>query len=234
LPSFADFVGFNFLSHGSQDLYPTYLKVTKSFTDPLASKTTIVSNCGAIVGGTIAGYTSQYLGRRLAILCLLIYTALWIPLWILPNSFAGLTAGGFFMQSGVQGAWGIVPIFLSEIAPPAFRASFAGIAYQLGNMASSAAAQIEAEAGKTLRLPGTTTPDYATIQGILIGAVIAWMIVCVFLGPEANGAHFEQAKVSFQDGAGNARAADLVNMSERERREMAIEKGRDEFVENRA
>jgi SHS family lactate transporter-like MFS transporter len=159
-----------------------------------------------------------------------VYTACWIPLWILPNTFGGLTAGGFFMQSGVQGAWGIVPIYLSEIAPPAFRASFAGIAYQLGNMASSGASQIEADAGRTLKLAGTQTPDYATIQGILIGCVIGWMVICVFLGPEANGANFEQAKVSYQDGAGAARAADLVK-AKTDHREEALEKGRDEHFE---
>jgi len=99
----------------------------------------------------------------------LIYTAVWIPLWILPSSFGGLSAGGFFIQSGVQGAWGVVPIYLGEIAPPAFRASFAGLSYQLGNMASSGAAQIEADAGQTLKIKGTKIADYATIQGILIG-----------------------------------------------------------------
>jgi SHS family lactate transporter-like MFS transporter len=118
----ADFLGFNFFSHGSQDLYPTYLQTSKHLSSALASKVTIISNCGAIVGGTIAGYASQYMGRRLAIFACLVYTACWIPLWILPSSFGGLAAGGFFMQSGVQGAWGVVPIYLGEISPPAFRA----------------------------------------------------------------------------------------------------------------
>lgn len=154
--------GFNFLSHGSQDLYPTYLQVTKGFSPFDASQTTIVSNCGAIIGGTIAGYASQYLGRRLCLLLVLCYTAAWIPLWILPSSHPALTAGGFFIQSGVQGAWGLVPIYLGEISPPAFRASFAGLAYQLGNMASSGAAQIEAAAGETVKLPGTKTADYVS------------------------------------------------------------------------
>ncbi len=58
--------GFNFFSHGSQDLFPTYLITSKKLSSKLASKATIISNCGAIVGGTIAGYASQYIGRRLA------------------------------------------------------------------------------------------------------------------------------------------------------------------------
>lgn len=141
------------------DLSASHQRVLSPFD---ASQTTIVSNCGAIIGGTIAGYASQYLGRRLCLLLVLCYTAAWIPLWILPSSHAALTAGGFFIQSGVQGAWGLVPIYLGEISPPAFRASFAGLAYQLGNMASSGAAQIEAAAGETVKLPGTKTPDYVS------------------------------------------------------------------------
>lgn len=80
-------------------------------------------------------------------------------------------------------------------------------------MASSGAAQIEADAGESIKLPNGK-PDYAKILGILIGAVIAWMIVCVFLGPEADGAHFEQAHVAFQDGAGEARQKDFVDPTE--------------------
>jgi len=202
--------GFNFFSHGSQDLYPTYLTTTKGLTNALSSKATIISNVGAIVGGTIAGYVSQYTGRRLAILVCLIYTACWIPLWILPKTFGGLAAGGFFMQSGVQGAWGVVPIYLGEISPPAFRAAFAGLAYQLGNAASAGSAQIEADGGASLRT-AKNEPDYATVQGILIGCVIAWMILMVFLGPEAHGSHFEQAKVAFQKGAGATDQRELVD-----------------------
>jgi SHS family lactate transporter-like MFS transporter len=108
-------------------------------------------------------------------------------------------------------SWGVVPIYLSEIAPPAFRASFAGVAYQLGNMVSSAAAQIEARGGENIKLKGTNTPDYATVQGILIGCVIAWMMVFVVLGPEAQSAHFEQAKVAVQRGAGKVVGRDLMD-----------------------
>ena len=135
--------GFNFLSHGSQDLYPTYLKVTKGFTNNRATLATIIGNIGAIVGGAIAGYASQHIGRRLSILICVLLVGAFIPLWILPNSFGGLSAGAFCLQFGVQGAWGVIPIFLSEISPPAFRGTFPGVAYQLGNMISAASAQIE-------------------------------------------------------------------------------------------
>ncbi|KAK4687269.1 MFS transporter, SHS family, lactate transporter, partial [Tremellales sp. Uapishka_1] len=223
--------GFNFFSHGSQDLYPTYLQTTKHLSSALASKATIISNVGAIVGGTIAGYASQYCGRRLAIIVCLIYTAVWIPLWILPSSFGGLSAGGFFVQSGVQGAWGVIPIYLGEISPPAFRASFAGVAYQLGNMASSAAAQIEATAGEHLKLKGTAIPDYATIQGILIGVVIGWLLIFTLLGPEAHGSHFEQAKVGYQHGGGAVDPTQLVDGRDHRLGNDLVEKQENEHVE---
>jgi SHS family lactate transporter-like MFS transporter len=86
--------GFNFLSHGSQDLYPTYLKTTKGLSAALATKATILSNVGAVCGGTISGYMSQYCGRRLTALIFLVITAVFLPLWILPTTFSGLSAGG--------------------------------------------------------------------------------------------------------------------------------------------
>jgi len=63
-------------------------------------------NCGAVVGGILAGWLSQFLGRRLAIIGMCIWAAAFIPLWILPNTFAGLALGAFLLQFGVQGAWG--------------------------------------------------------------------------------------------------------------------------------
>ncbi|WWC59556.1 uncharacterized protein I303_102112 [Kwoniella dejecticola CBS 10117] len=202
---------FNFFSHGSQDLYPTYLKTSKGLSAKAASKATIISNVGAIIGGTIAGYASQYVGRRFAILACIAWTAASIPCWILPTSFAGLSAGGFLVQFGVQGAWGIVPVMLAETSPPAFRTLFGGLSYQLGNMASSGASQIEADAGATLKIKGTQTPDYAAIFGILLGAVMAFGVVCIILGPEADGARFEQAKVAYQRGGGETDPTELFN-----------------------
>ena len=81
--------GFNFLSHASQDLLPLFLQDNKLFSGPDTSKIAIISNCGAVVGGIIAGYFSQYTGRRLAIIIMLVWTGAFIPLWILPSSFAG-------------------------------------------------------------------------------------------------------------------------------------------------
>ncbi|EMD40166.1 hypothetical protein CERSUDRAFT_112376 [Gelatoporia subvermispora B] len=200
--------GFNFLSHGSQDLYPTYLQDSKGFSSHDATIATIIGNCGAIAGGGIAGWLSQYIGRRLTIVIFVLLIGAFIPLWILPSSFSALAAGAFCIQFGVQGAWGVIPIQLAEMSPPAFRATFPGVAYQVGNMVSSASAQIEATGGKNLR---TTlfqngqlmnVPDYATVQGILIGVVAAFVVVVTIIGPENHGSRFEKYKTAIEEGAG--------------------------------
>ncbi|KAI0754720.1 MFS general substrate transporter [Daedaleopsis nitida] len=205
--------GFNFLSHGSQDLYPTYLKDAKLFTDHDATIATIIGNCGAIVGGAIAGWVSQYIGRRLTIIIFVLLIGAFIPLWILPTSFSGLAAGAFCIQFGVQGAWGVIPIQLAEISPPAFRATFPGVAYQLGNMVSSASAQIEATGAQNLHTTvidkngqPTVVSDYATVQGILIGVVAAFVLFITIIGPENYGSHFEKHKTAFEEGGGRDEA----------------------------
>jgi SHS family lactate transporter-like MFS transporter len=77
---------------------------------------------------------SQFIGRRLTIIIFVFISGVFIPLWILPDSFSGLSAGAFWLQFGVQGAWGVIPIQLAEMSPPGFRATFPGVTYQLGNV----------------------------------------------------------------------------------------------------
>jgi len=200
--------GFNFLSHGSQDLYPTYLETTKGFSVHDATIATIIGNCGAIAGGAVAGYSSQYIGRRLTIVIALLLVGAFIPLWIVPNSFSALAAGAFCIQFGVQGAWGVIPIQLAELSPPAFRATFPGVAYQLGNMVSSASSQIEATGANQLRtniiVNGElkNVADYATVQGIFIGVVVAYVVIVTIFGPEHHSSHFENHKTAFEEGGG--------------------------------
>ncbi|KIK93943.1 hypothetical protein PAXRUDRAFT_484505 [Paxillus rubicundulus Ve08.2h10] len=200
--------GFNFLSHGSQDVYPTYLQTSKGFTAHDATIATIIGNCGAIAGGAISGWASQYIGRRLSIILCVLLVGVFIPLWIIPSSFSALAAGAFCIQFGVQGAWGVIPIQLAEMSPPAFRATFPGVAYQLGNMVSSASAQIEATGASHLRTTiikdgvPTNVADYATVQGILIGVVAAFVLVVTIFGPENHSSRFENHKTAFEEGGG--------------------------------
>lgn len=187
--------GFNFFSHSSQDLYPTMLEEAKLLSSNQSSIVTMISNCGAISGGIVAGYVSQYLGRRLTMLLFIILGGAMIPPWILPNTFSGLAAGGFFVQVGVQGAWGVIPIYLTEISPAAFRATFPGLAYQLGNMASSAASTIESRGGENIKIPNPKRPgemmaDYATVSAILLACVAGYLAILVTFGVERRGEEF--------------------------------------------
>jgi SHS family lactate transporter-like MFS transporter len=208
--------GFNFLSHGSQDLFPTYLEQSKGFSAHDATVATIIGNCGAISGGIFAGWLSQYMGRRLTMISFTLLIGAFIPLWILPSSFSSLSAGAFCIQFGVQGAWGVIPIQLAEMSPPAFRATFPGVAYQLGNMVSSAASQIEATGGDHLR---TTilkngvlknVPNFGAVQGILVGVVAAFVVFITIIGPEHHGSHFEKSKTAFEPGGGEVEPDALV------------------------
>ncbi|ORY24476.1 MFS general substrate transporter [Naematelia encephala] len=193
---------FNFYSHGSQDLFPTYIQKDKGLSQHDASLITIIGNCGAIAGCAIGGYLSQYLGRRLTIIVMCLFCGAMLPLWLLPDSFAGLSAGAFFVQAGVQGAYGVVPVYLAEISPVAFRAMWPGVAYQIGNMVSSASAQIESTAGEHLKDPISGLPAYGRVSAILIATAAGVLIICCFIGIESHGAPFEQGRAAFEQDGG--------------------------------
>lgn len=89
---------FNFYSHGSQDLYPTYIQKGKGLSAHASTVATIIGNCGAIAGGTISGWASQYLGRRITVIVCCCWTLVFLPLWYLPTTFGPLAAGAFFVQ----------------------------------------------------------------------------------------------------------------------------------------
>ncbi|MBW0496369.1 hypothetical protein O181_036084 [Austropuccinia psidii MF-1] len=190
--------GFSALSHGSQDLYPTYVQITKGMSREKSSVLTIIGNCGAVVGGSVFGWLSQIIGRRLAILIAIIWTAAFIPLWILPSSFIGLSLGVGLIQFGVQGAFGVVPIYLSEVSPPAFRAIFTGLTYQIGNMISAPTFQGEARAGELHRtfVGGRYVADYAFVQAVMIGVVSAFIFVMICFAKENKGIEFKELAIS--------------------------------------
>jgi len=199
--------GLGFLVNGTQDLYPTYLQENKGFTAFNATVATIIGNCGGIAGGAVAGGLSQYIGRRLTIIVFVLLVGVFIPLWTIPYTFGKLSAGAFCIQFGVHGVLGVIPIFLSEISPPAFRSTFAGVVYQSGIMVASASAQIEATGGEhsrtTIQGPKgpEDVPNYALVQGVLIGTAAAYVVVLALVGPENHGSHFERGKTAFQIGA---------------------------------
>lgn len=183
--------GFNFLSHGSQDLYPTFLASQLLFSHGLVTVTTVVANCGALVGGTTIGYFSSFFGRRLSIIVVLIVGAALIPAYLLPRN-AAIMAGAFFQQMCVQGAWGVVPIHLMELSPAQFRSFVVGTSYQLGNLISSASSTIEATAGQHFPLPSSNHStdkhifDYGKVMAIFLASTYGYLLLIILLGPEKS------------------------------------------------
>jgi MFS transporter, SHS family, lactate transporter len=128
---------FNSFSHGSQDLYPTFLQKDHRFTPQTVGFIAIIANIGALLGGIVFGTWSEKIGRRKAIVIAALLAIPLIPLWAYSHTGPMLALGGFLMQFMVQGAWGVVPAHLNELSPPAVRGTFPGLAYQLGNFLSS-------------------------------------------------------------------------------------------------
>ena len=134
---------FNFFSHGTQDLYPTFLRVQHGYDAQTAGSLAIIYNIGAILGGWTFGIWSQRLGRRRTIV---IAALLAIPvtyLWAFSTTFTMLAIGAFLIQFFVQGAWGVIPVHLNELSPANVRATFPGTVYQLGNLIASSNALIQ-------------------------------------------------------------------------------------------
>ncbi|HSY29597.1 MAG TPA: MFS transporter [Burkholderiaceae bacterium] len=128
---------FNFFSHGTQDVYPTFLREQHHFDPHTVSLIVITLNIGAIIGGLCFGSISEKIGRRKAILYSALIALPVLPLWAFSTDPMMLAAGAFLMQISVQGAWGVIPVHLNEISPDEVRATFPGLVYQLGNLLAS-------------------------------------------------------------------------------------------------
>ncbi|KAF6810632.1 sugar transporter family protein [Colletotrichum sojae] len=189
--------GFNFMSHGSQDLYPTMLTSQYGFDADRVTVTQVVANLGAMLGGTTVGYCSQIFGRRVSILvCCVVGGALLYPYTFVSSS--SIMAAAFFEQFCVQGAWGVIPIHLMELSPGAFRTFVVGTSYQLGNLVSSASSTIEARLGEQFPLPSeggaaAKRYEYGKVICIFMGCVFAYTILLTFLGPENLRRSFDVA-----------------------------------------
>ncbi|KAG5422330.1 JEN1 [Candida metapsilosis] len=195
--------GWNFTTHGSQDLYVTML--TKQWGTSLNMRTVIVvvSNLGGMIGGIIMGSVSELFGRRLTVIICMI----WCGAFVYPSFFNANTNwwAYVFLNGGVMGAWGISSVYLLEVVNKANRALISGLAYQLGNLVSSASATIEARIGERFPLEGRTDDmyDYGKVMCIFCGAVFGYMIICVLVGPEKfhNNLHVtDDEEVKLEEG----------------------------------
>src|SRR5262249_18030640 len=122
---------------GTQDLYPDFLKVQHKIAATTVADVAIFYNVGAIIGAIIFGYCSERIGRRYSMLAALSLSLAVIPVWAFSSGLYRLAIGAFLMQVGVQGAWGIIPAHLNELAPDAARGLVPGLAYQLGILFAS-------------------------------------------------------------------------------------------------
>lgn len=168
-------MGFNFLSHGTQDLYPTFMQVQRAFSHEAISTIAIIYNIGAIMGGIFFGQLSQKYGRRRMMIVSAFLAIVVAPLWSLPHSAVLLGAGAFLMQFFVQGCWGIVPAHLNEISPPSARGTFPGTMYQLGNFIASANAPLQVAVagyfGGQYSIALALTASYAAVIVIVMAAL---------------------------------------------------------------
>ncbi len=177
-----------FLSHGTQDLYPDFLMTQHKIAPATVSYIAMLYNVGAIAGGIFFGHLSQGIGRRRSMLVALVVSLLVIPFWSFGGSVAVLAIGAFLMQVGVQGAWGVIPAHLNEIAPDSARGLIPGLAYQIGIIIAAPTNNIEYK----LR-------DAFGYQWALAGfeiATIVLLAVALMMGHEKKGKSFLREEVA--------------------------------------
>ncbi|MGD0180300.1 MAG: MFS transporter [Terriglobales bacterium] len=174
---------FNSFSHGTQDLYPTFLQKNQQFSPQIVGLIAIVYNIGALLGGILFGTWSEQIGRRRAIVIAAMLAIPVIPLWAYSRTVPMLALGGFLMQFMVQGAWGVVPAHLNELSPPAVRATFPGFAYQLGNFLSSRNAVIQAKLVE--HHYGGSYPPVLAWTVVIVASLVA---IVTWSGREKRGA----------------------------------------------
>ena len=180
-------MAFNMFSHGSQDMYPTFLKNQHHFDTHTVAWLTITLNVGAIVGGVLFGAWSERIGRRRAIIIAAVLAVPMVPLWAYGGSIVLLGIGVFLLQMMVQGAWGVVPVHLNELSPDAVRATLPGFAYQTGNLLAAFTSPFLAW------LASRHGGDYAFAMATFIAGVAVLLAIVTALGPEAHGARFGAA-----------------------------------------
>jgi SHS family lactate transporter-like MFS transporter len=172
----------NFVSHGTQDMYPTFLETEHHLKPTQQAMVTAVSMIGAIIGGLLFGMLSDRIGRRKAIVIALLLAIFMIPLWAFAPSIGLLMLGAFLMQFMVQGAWGVIPAHLSELAPNDVRGFLPGFSYQCGVLIAGSIAYIEALYAAKTSLQYAMSLTALTV--FTLGAIVA------ALGRERRGILF--------------------------------------------
>jgi SHS family lactate transporter-like MFS transporter len=180
---------FNFFSHGTQDIYPTFLKVQHGMGPHEVSLIAIVYNLGAILGGIACGMLSERFGRRRVIVVAALLALPALPLWAFSSGPVLLAAGAFLMQVAVQGAWGVVPAHLNELSPEEARGTFPGFVYQTGNLLAAINLTLQTH------IAVTNGNDYALAMAWVTGVVAVVIALLIAFGPEKRGVAFGAARL---------------------------------------
>ena len=177
----------SFMSHGTQDLYPTFLQRQLHFDPRTTAIINVVAMLGAIFGGIVFGFYSDRRGRRRAMITSSLLGILLVPLWVLgPRVVALIATGAFLMQFMVQGAWGVIPAHVNELSPGALRGFFPGFAYQLGVLIAASAPYIEAVMSRRM--------GYGQAMGAFAAIAFAFGAIVIALGPEAHRVSFSPSE----------------------------------------
>ncbi|MFG1173864.1 MFS transporter [Erwiniaceae bacterium CAU 1747] len=184
---------FNFFSHGTQDLYPTFLKVQHGLEPHTVSIIAIFYNIAAMMGGIFFGSLSEKIGRKKAMMIAAFLALPVLPLWAFSSGSWMIGCGAFLMQFMVQGAWGVVPTYLTELVPANARAVLPGFVYQLGNLIASVNATLQS---KIAEAHGN---NYGLAMAIVAGTVAVLICLIVALGRETQG-----VKISASDSTAGA------------------------------
>jgi SHS family lactate transporter-like MFS transporter len=174
--------GMNFSSHGTQDMYPTFLQRFWHMGTVQRSTISIIAMVGALTGGIVVGLLSDRIGRRRAIVSALLLAILVTPLWAYAPQLPLLISGAFLIQFFVQGAWGVIPAHLSELSPNEVRGFLPGFAYQCGALVAGTVGLIEAAFAEHM--------SYATAMAVTAVTVFAITAVLAGVGREKRGIQF--------------------------------------------
>jgi SHS family lactate transporter-like MFS transporter len=175
---------FNFFSHGTQDLYPTFLEVQHGLSPHQVGLIAVIYNIGAIVGGILFGSLSERFGRRRIIIIAALLSLPVLPLWAFSANPVWLAVGAFLMQVMVQGAWGVIPVHLNELSPNEARGTFPGFVYQLGNLLASVNGTLQAA------IATHYGGNYGLALAVVAGTVAIVIAVVTAFGTEAKGVAF--------------------------------------------
>jgi SHS family lactate transporter-like MFS transporter len=177
---------FNWMSHGTQDVYPTFLKEGLHFSPNTALYIAMLYNAGAILGGTIMGAASERFGRRAIIVFCAVLGLPILPLFAASHTLGLVCLGSFLMQFMVQGAWGVIPAHLTELSPAEIRGFYPGVTYQLGNCLAAFNLPIEEHLAETHSYTFALT---ATMIPVFIAVA-----VLAAIGKEARGGRLSRGE----------------------------------------